>query len=228
VEARHVWFEAADAAPLPGVPGFVRSIPLEKAMHDVLLADRMNGEALPALHGGPVRAIVPGWYGMASTKWVTRVRIEAWPSDNHFMAKGYRYVAPGGDPALSPPVEELRVKSLITRPLDGARMKLAKPVKPPYKLQVRGLAWAGPSGVRMVEVSADGGQSWRFAGFMGENEPGAWRMWATEIEVTPPMRVTLMARATDGAGVQQPLEPETNAGGYGNNAIHKVTVHVRA
>jgi DMSO/TMAO reductase YedYZ molybdopterin-dependent catalytic subunit len=210
------------------VPGFVRSIPIEKAMHDVLLADRMNGAPLPALHGAPVRAIVPGWYGMASTKWVTRVRVEAAPSDNHFMARGYRYVAPGGDPATSPPVDELRVKSLITRPLEGARVKLAKPARPPYKLQVRGLAWAGPAGLRMVEVSADAGKTWRYAGFMGDNEPMAWRMWATEIEVTPPARVTLMARATDQLGSVQPVEAEINAGGYGNNAVHTVTVHVRA
>ena len=226
LDAKHVWFEAADQAPLPGAPRFVRSIPLEKAMQDVLLADRMNGEPLPALHGGPLRAIVPGWYGMASTKWVTRVRLEAEPSDNHFMAKGYRYVAPGGDPASAPPVEEIRVKSVITRPLEGSRVQI--PVaKPPKKLQVRGAAWAGPAGLRLVEISSDGGRTWGPAGFMGESEPMSWRLWATEVEVKPPARVTLMARATDQLGNVQPLEPEINAGGYGNNAIHKVTVDVR-
>jgi hypothetical protein len=120
------------------------------------------------------------------------------------------------------------VKSVITRPLDGSRVKLPKPLKGPYKLQVRGLAWAGPAGLRMVEISSDGGTNWRFAGFMGENEPMAWRMWATEIEVKPPARVTIMARATDRLGVVQPLEPEINAAGYANNAIHKVTVDARA
>ena len=226
VDARHVWFEAADEAPLPGVPRFARSIPIEKAMQDVLLADRMNGEPLPMLHGAPLRAIVPGWYGMASTKWVTRVRLEAEPSDNQFMAKGYRYVAPGGDPLTSPPVEELRVKSVITRPLDGTRVQLPQ-AKPPKKLQVRGAAWAGPAGLRLVEISSDGGQSWRPAGFMGENEPMSWRLWATEIDVKPPARVTILARATDQLGNVQPVEAEINAGGYGNNAIHKVTVDVR-
>jgi len=80
----------------------------------------------------------------------------------------------------------------------------------------------------MVEISTDGGQNWRFAGFMGENEPMAWRMWATEVEVVPPQRVTILARATDRLGVVQPLEPEINAAGYANNAIHKVTVDARA
>ena len=227
MDARYVWFEAADGAPNDAVPRFVRSIPIDKGYLDVLLADRMNGTPLPLLHGAPVRAIVPGWYGMASTKWVTRVRVEAEPSDNHFMVRGYRYVAPGGDPLDSPPVEELRVKSVITRPLDGTRVKLTKPVKPPYKLQVRGIAWAGPAGLKLVEVSMDGGANWKPAGFMGENEPMSWRLWATEFSVQPPVRVTLMARATDQHANLQPLEPEINAAGYGNNAIHKVTVDVR-
>jgi DMSO/TMAO reductase YedYZ molybdopterin-dependent catalytic subunit len=233
-DAQYVWFEAADEAPLPGAPRFLRSIPIEKAMQDVLLADRMNGEPLPPLHGAPVRAIVPGWYGMASTKWVTRVRLESAPSDNHFMVKGYRYVVPGGDPATAPPVEELRVKSVITRPLDGSRVQLPvtnppkrSPKEAGPKLQVRGAAWAGPAGLRVVEVSIDGGQSWKPAGFMGESEPMSWRLWATEIDVKPPARVSILARATDQQGNVQPMEPEINSGGYGNNAIQKVTVDVR-
>jgi hypothetical protein len=162
---------------------------------------------------------------MASTKWVTRVRVEAEPSDNHFMARGYRYVAPGGDPLTSPPVEEMRVKSVITRPLDGSRVSIP-PARPPKKLQVRGAAWAGPAGLRLVEVSTDGGKSWRPAGFMGENQPMSWRLWATEVDVIPPARVTIMARATEQLGNMQPVEAEINSGGYGNNAIHKVTVSV--
>jgi len=149
-EAKHVWLEAADSAPLPTVPRFLRSIPLEKAMSDGLLAHAMNGAPLHRLHGAPLRAIVPGWYGMASTKWVTKLRLEAAPSDNHFMAKGYRYAYPGEDPAQAPPVEEMRVKSVITRPLEGARVASGS-------VRVQGFAWAGPTGVRLVEISADGG-----------------------------------------------------------------------
>src|SRR6266516_3486818 len=89
-------------------------------MEDVLLAHAMNGVPLPPRHGAPLRAVVPGWFGMASTKWLTRVRVEAGVSDNHFMAKGYRYTYPGEDPATAPPVEAVRVKSLITQPLEGS------------------------------------------------------------------------------------------------------------
>ncbi len=219
-EARHAWFEAADRAPLPGVPPFLRSIPIGKAMDDTLLVWSMNGAPLPRLHGGPVRVIVPGWYGMASTKWVTRIRLEAEPSDNHFMARGYRYAYPGEDPANAAPVETMRVKSLITWPLEGARIR-------PGAVSVLGFAWAGPAGLERVEVSDDGGASWAPARFTGPAEPLAWRRWQAEVTLARRGSVTLMARATDGAGESQPLEARPNAGGYGNNSIHRVTIDVR-
>ncbi|HKQ57419.1 MAG TPA: sulfite oxidase [Candidatus Eisenbacteria bacterium] len=230
-EAKHVWFEAADQAPLPDAPRFVRSVPIEKAMEDVLLAHTMNDQRLPELHGAPLRAIVPGWFGMASTKWLTGLRLEEKPSDNHFMARGYRYNYPGEDPATAPPVEHLLVKSLITHPIDGSEVTVAprpgaKPGTKP-KLRVQGFAWAGPAGVRLVEVSSDGGTTWRPAGFMGDNAAMAWRAWATEFDVTPPARLVILARATDNDGVTQPLGARTNGGGYGNNSIHRVKVRVR-
>jgi len=218
-EAKHVWFEAADSAPLPGVPPFLRSIPVEKALDDVILAWRMNGEPLPRLHGGPVRVIVPGWYGMASTKWVTKVRVEATPSDNHFMAKGYRYAYPGGDPAQAPPVEELRIKSVITSPLEGARV-------PTGRLRVAGFAWTGHAGIDRVEVSPDGGGSWLPAIFASEETPFAWRRWEADVTLAARGPVTLMARATDRTGESQPAEAKPNAGGYGNSSIHRVKIDV--
>jgi len=227
-DAKHVWFEAADQAPLPDAPRFLRSIPIEKAMEDTLLAHSMNKALLTELHGAPLRAIVPGWFGMASTKWVTRIRLEDKPSDNHFMVRGYRYNYPGEDPASAPPVEKLLAKSIITQPDEGAVLVLTKrpaPKKP--LLRVQGYAWAGPSGLRLVEVSIDGGKTWRPAGFMGDNSPMAWRGWATDLEVTPPAKLTILARATDNDGGMQPLAAKPNAGGYGNNSIHKVSCRVR-
>jgi hypothetical protein len=159
---------------------------------------------------------------------VSRVRLEVDPSDSYFMAKGYHYVHPGEDPATAAPVETMRVKSLITRPLDGGEVVLAARTdnKKP-RLRVQGFAWAGPSGVKLVEVSKDAGRTWDPAGFMGDTAKGAWRAWATEFEVTPPARFVLMARATDNAGDVQPLEARPNNSGYANNSIHKVIVRVR-
>lgn len=219
--AHHVWFEAADSAPLPGVPHFVRSLPLEKAMDDVLLAHGMNGAPLGKRHGAPLRAVVPGWYGVASSKWLTRIRVEAAPSDNHFMVRGYHYTYPGEDPATAPPVETLRVKSLITRPLEGA-------VVAPGPGQVRGFAWAGPAGVKSVEVSSDGGRSWHEARLTGEAQPGAWRSFEAQVTAVRTSQVlSLLARATDGSGDVQPTAARANGGGYGNNSIHQVTLRVR-
>jgi len=219
-EAQHLWFEGADAAPLETVPRFVRSIPVSKGMNDVLLAWQMNGAPLPHLHGAPLRAIVPGWFGMASTKWLTRIRAEVAPSENHFMVKGYRYVAPGGDPTASPPVEELRVKSLITHPVEGARV-------PAGIVIVRGFAWAGPAGVSKVEISADDGASWRDAELSRTSAAAAWRAFSARLTL-PRGSAALMVRATDGTGNVQPLEAAINTGGYGNNSIHQVNVHVGA
>lgn len=218
-EGKYVWFEAADTAPIPTTPRFVRSLPIEKAMSDVLLAHGMNGEPLLRLHGAPLRAIVPGWYGVASTKWLTKIRLEAAPSDNQFQAKGYHYVYPGEDPASAAPVEEMRVKSVITRPLDGARV-------PAGAVRIQGFAWAGPAGVRVVEISSDGGKTWSPAGFMGEDLPMAWRQWATQIQAKAGSKLRVMARATDGRGEVQPVEARANASGYGNNSIHVVSFRV--
>jgi DMSO/TMAO reductase YedYZ molybdopterin-dependent catalytic subunit len=220
-DAKYVWFEGADRSPRNSTPTFTRSLPLEKAMADAIVCDTMNGSPLPTNHGGPLRLVVPGWYGMAWTKWLNKITLAAEPVANHFMNPGYRWVEPGGDPALSLPVETLRVKSLITTPLEGAKV-------PVGKIRVDGFAWAGPSGVKMVEVSADGGKTWQFAGFVGDYKENAWRRWATQITREKPGKQSVMARATDNAGNVQPVGPMINLGGYGNNAIQKVNFSVTA
>jgi DMSO/TMAO reductase YedYZ molybdopterin-dependent catalytic subunit len=216
--AAHVWFEAADEAPLPGPPKFLRSIPLDKAMDDAFLAHTLNGGKLTARHGGPLRLVVPGWYGMAWSKWVTRVRVEKEPSDNHFMARSYRYNVAGTAPAAAPPVETLRVKSLITQPLADAHVRSGR-------LKVQGFAWAGPSGVTRLELSADGGQTWSEAQLQGSANGYAWRPWRAEVDVRPSQRIDLRARASDGNGDTQPEKATPNAGGYANNSIHRVVVY---
>ena len=218
-EAKHVWFDAADRAALPGVPPFVRSIPIEKALQDTMLALRMGGSPLPRLHGGPARIIVPGWYGMASTKWVTRIRAEATPSDNHWMGRGYHYVYPGEDPASAPPVQEMKVKSIITWPLEGSRI-------PGGSVHFAGFAWGGPSGVRLAELSLDEGRNWRPVFLDEEQYTTAWRAWSLDLPVDPHRMMSVMVRAFDGNGQQQPLEARANASGYGNNSIHRVSFRV--
>ncbi len=216
--AGHVWFEAADEAPLPGPPKFLRSIPLDKALDDALLVHTMNGVKLTRRHGGPLRLCVPGWFGMAWTKWVTKIRVEKDPSDNHFMARSYRYNVAGTFPAAAPPVETMRVKSLITRPLGESRV-------PAGRLIVQGFAWAGPSGVARLELSADDGRTWTEVALQGTPGGSAWRPWRHTVDVRRNQQIVLRARATDGNGDTQPEQATANAGGYANNSIDRVVVH---
>jgi DMSO/TMAO reductase YedYZ molybdopterin-dependent catalytic subunit len=216
-EAQHVWFECADRATLETAPTFMRSVPLAKAMPDTLLAWGMNGAPLPALHGAPVRAITPGWFAMASAKWVVRLRLEATPSDNHFMARGYRYTYPGEDPATAPSVEAMVVKSLITSHAEGSQVTVGPN-------EVRGCAWTGDGTVSTVEFAIGDGDAWQPAEFLDAATSGAWRRWRARITL-PAGPCVIRARATDSQGRTQPVQARANTAGYANNSIHRVTVH---
>ncbi len=212
--AQHFWMEAADRSPLPAAPKFLRSIPREIALAEAFIAYEMNGAPLPLLHGGPLRVVVPRWYGMASTKWLTHVHARATESDNQFMARGYRY----GDGS---PVDVMRVKSLITTPLADAQVAVGT-------LRVTGIAWTGSGTVSQVEVSSDGGQTWQQARFTSEARPGVWRAWECDVALRSAGAQRLRARATDTAGRTQPEQAAGNPGGYGNNSIHEVIVDARS
>jgi sulfite oxidase len=211
--ALHFWMEGADRSPIASTPTFLRSIPRETALGEALVAYEMNGRPLPLLHGGPLRLVVPRWYGMASTKWLTHVHARATESDNHFMARGYRY-------ADGSPVDLMRVKSLITSPRDGDRVDVGT-------TRVTGVAWTGTGTVDQVEISRDGGRSWQQARFTSEPRPGTWRLWEADAALQSPGEQRVRARATDTAGHTQPEHASPNPGGYGNNSIHEVPFHAR-
>jgi DMSO/TMAO reductase YedYZ molybdopterin-dependent catalytic subunit len=202
--------EAADRSPLPAAPKFLRSIPRETALGDAFVAYEMNGQPLPFLHGGPLRLVVPRWYGMASTKWLTHVHARPTESDNHFMARGYRY-------ADNSPVDLMRVKSVITTPRDGEKLS-ARTVR------VGGIAWTGSGTVSQVEISNDDGRTWQAAKFTTEARPGAWRLWEVDVAIRSPGEQRLRARATDTTGQAQPERAAPNPAGYGNNSIHEVRI----
>jgi sulfite oxidase len=209
--ARHLWMEASDHAPGGSVPKFLRSIPREVALGDAFVAYAMNDRPIPLLHGGPLRLIVPGWFGMASTKWLTHVHAMPEESDNYFMAHGYRY-------ADGSAVTTMHTKSVIAAPLANQRVAAGR-------LTVRGQAWTGGGDVRAVDVSVDGGRTWSPARLVGSALPGAWRTWEAEVTVQPGTAL-ILARATDSTGAAQPMHAAPNPGGYGNNSIHAVPIHV--
>lgn len=225
--ARHVAFDGADQGlGGPGVPDFVRSIPIEKALEPgTVLAHAMNGEPLPQAHGFPLRSVVPGWVGAAWVKWLTRITVLAEPYRGYFMEDAYRVPTEPVTPGASVPPERLvsatafPVMSFFTGPLEGARV-------PSGPVVVTGVAYAGEADVRLVEVSSDGGRTWRPASLVGAGRRGAWRLWRFVWRPPGQGRSTLMARATDALGRVQPAEQRWNPSGYFYDAIESISLEV--
>jgi sulfite oxidase len=221
----HVHFLGADGPPSPKTPLFLRSIPLDKALHpQTLLATTMNGEPVPTLHGGPVRLVVPGWAGNHWLKWVRSITIAAEEAPGFYMQTGYRLPKTPAPPdaVLKPsdlvPVTTLNVKSLITWPASGSKLSAGRH-------EVRGVAWTGEGVVTRVEVSTRTDGQWRAATLLGEARPWSWRPWRIEWEASRGT-TTVSARATDSLGATQPESTPWNKSGYLWNGIDRVACEV--
>jgi DMSO/TMAO reductase YedYZ molybdopterin-dependent catalytic subunit len=219
--ARHVAFEGFDKPLGSAQIQFVRSIPLEKAMSSTLLAYEMNGEPLPLKHGYPVRALALGWTGANCVKWLHKISVLSKPFEGFFMDQVYRVYQKGQDPKAGDVVTQLKLKSIITQPVSAEKI-------PTGTVTILGAAYAGEAAVERVEVSTDNAKSWNAATFIGPHEPFAWRHWQFVWEAKKKGNYTLLARATDSAGKQQPMGATWNVLGYGNNGVreHAVIVHI--
>jgi DMSO/TMAO reductase YedYZ molybdopterin-dependent catalytic subunit len=226
--AREVILEGADHGMLddpkgpPGELTYSRSVPLEKAKRDVVLAYRMNGKDLPPEHGFPVRAIVPGWYAMASIKWLQRIIVSAEPFTGYYQTLDYAYWKRRGEIAELSPVAELQVKAEIARPAQGETVPANSSVR------IRGAAWAAGNEIVRVEVSTDGGSTWKEATLLGEAKPNAWRFWEFDWKTpSAPGKQTLVARATDSLGQTQAAHRDSDRGTYMINHLLPITVEVK-
>ncbi len=222
---KHVMFRGLDQVP-GKVPPFIRSIPIEKALDaDTLIATHMNGSPLTKHHGFPARALVPGWIGAASCKWLTEIKLLENEFVGNFMSPGYRLpnqpVKPGDSvkPEETHPVTALSVKSVISGPSDGASLKTGG-------ITVHGAAWAGGADIVEVEVSIDDGASWNSAALNSEQAHYAWRLWNYSWKTVKSGEYTIMSRATDSQGRTQPSTAEWNPSGYLYNAVDQVKIHV--
>jgi sulfite oxidase len=222
--ARYVWLDGGDTG-VGRAPDFVRSVPMAKAMHDdTLLAFEMNGEALPAPHGFPLRAIVPGWEGAYSVKWLTHIRVSNEDHPGAFVQAGYRYprqpVAPGTlvSAAETVPLTDLAVKSLITSPAPDVSVGAA--------VSIGGFAWSGETEIQRVDVSTDNGRTWEPARLGRDRAAYAWRQFEYAWRPAGPGSHVLMSRATDARGRTQPVIADWNPAGYLWNAIDRVRVNV--
>lgn len=227
--ARHVAFVGLDETERLGVRfRFGGSIPLVKAWgQEVLLAYEMNGEPLPPVHGAPLRALVPGYIGARSVKWLTKILVQEDPSDNYFQAKAYRLFPSSMRPETVDweagfMLGELPVNSVICSPGEGESL-------PAGRVRVAGWAMAGGGRrVERVDVSLDGGRTWTVAGIEEERGNWAWRLWETELDL-PPGDHEIVCRAWDSAAQTQPEHPSQvwNFKGYANNAWHRVRISCR-
>jgi DMSO/TMAO reductase YedYZ molybdopterin-dependent catalytic subunit len=226
--AAEVVLQGADAGAVtqepetPGVIHYARSLPLAEALRpEVLLAYRMNGDPLRPEHGYPVRALVPGWYGMASVKWLTRVLVTDRPFQGYFQTFDYtRWERDNGLPTLVP-LGEIPVKAAISRPAAGERLPAGRDCR------IEGAAWAGTAAVARVEVSTDGGQIWSAARLLGEPAPYTWCLWEYAWQLpTHPGPCALLARATDARGRVQPMHRDPDRNTYMINHVIPVKVEV--
>jgi DMSO/TMAO reductase YedYZ molybdopterin-dependent catalytic subunit len=221
--AREVIFGGADRGTVDGVPDpirFERSLTVQDALESgALLAYAMNGQPLPVRHGYPLRLIVPGWYAVASVKWLTDIRVVAEPFGGFFQDQDYVYEWNRGGIGVREPISLQQVRAMITRPSTGQELSCGAVI-------VRGVAWSGAAPIARVEVSvADG--PWQKARLVGMPAAHGWQQWEFLASGLRPGEVRIRARASDLAGRSQPEQPEWNRRGYAANFIHEVGVLLR-
>ena len=199
-------------------PEMQRGLPIEMATDpNVMLVWQMNGEDLPAPNGGPVRLLVPGWGGIASTKWIVGLEVIDRPFDGTFNTESYVIIDETG--AIVRPVQEVPVTSVITTPLQDAEVEAGEQT-------IGGFAWSGYAGIERVEVSTDDGETWNEAAIVEEAGPLSWVRFEAPWQAEPGEAV-LLARAFDERGLTQPVETAWNAKGYLQHSIFRVPVTVR-
>jgi sulfite dehydrogenase len=227
--AVEIVLDGADGPLLPQTPDFRKSLPVERALDDsTLIAFEMNGSPLPHFNGAPARLVVPGWTATYWVKHLTEIHAQPYAFDGFWMKGAYRIPAgvfPGArfksqETADTAPITQILVNSLITGPAPNSRIERGKPA------ELTGWAWDGGTGIAVVDISADGGASWRPAQLGKELGPYAWRGFRFALDTSQTGPITLNVRARSRGGEQQPPKLTPNPAGYHNNKIQSLTVQV--
>jgi DMSO/TMAO reductase YedYZ molybdopterin-dependent catalytic subunit len=219
--ANTVIFHGGDTGEGDGVPAgthYARAIPLEKAMDPTtLLAYEMNGAPLPPEHGFPLRALVSGWYGMDSVKWLTRIEVSNEPFKGYFQQERYVALKSNGQ---REPITRMRVNSKFVRPLNDEEIRAKE-----YRIE--GFAWGGENRVTKVELRFDGNGAWQPATLSDAAEAMVWTAWSYAWTTPRVGQHTIEVRATDDAGNSQPLARDPDRkDDYELNAPHRINVNV--
>jgi DMSO/TMAO reductase YedYZ molybdopterin-dependent catalytic subunit len=228
-DAVEVVFDGADRAVLDSTPDFVKSLPIDTALDlNTLIALEMNGEPLPAMNGYPARLVVPGWTGTYWVKSLVGIRVVPTPESGFWMSAAYRL--PRGKfrtPSFKSQVKEANepittmvVNSLITSLTAGQRIERGQAI------DVRGIAWDAGSGVAQVEVSVDGGASWREATLGNDTGRYSFREFAFSVPAREAGTRIVTARATSRAGETQVAELIANPAGYHHNVLQRIPIEV--
>jgi DMSO/TMAO reductase YedYZ molybdopterin-dependent catalytic subunit len=225
--ARQVQFGGLESPALPTTPDFRKSLDVDRARgDDILIAYAMNGAPLPLLNGFPVRLIVPGWYSTYWVKMLSAITVLDHVDDNFWMKTAYRIpdtpdnsVIPGATGFPTIPINRMRVRSFATNVVDGAKID-------PKLQELRGIAFDGGSGIKRVEVSIDGGTTWRDATLGPDVGKYSFRRWSASLQTRAGQTYTIAVRATANDGAMQPATQGWNPSGYLRNAIETYKVAV--
>ncbi len=224
-----VSFNGLDSPPLPSVPDFVKSLPVDMTQDDdIIIAYEMNGTYLPMLNGFPARLVVPGWYATYWVKSLSDIAVLDKPFNGFWMKSAYRIpddpcgcVPPGSAMKKTVPINRMTTRSLIVDPASGSPLSGRKP------LEIRGIAFSGGYGIRDVLLSTDGGDTWKEAKLGPDRGRYAWRQFTYSWRPHRPGSYTLMSRATSGIGESQPFDGLWNPSGFLQNKVEKVAVVVK-
>jgi len=229
-DALEVVLDGADRPVLPGTPDFVKSVPIQVALDEnTLIALEMNGQPLPHWNGAPARLVVPGWTATYWVKHLSDIRIEPKAFDGFWMKTGYR-VPRGAFPGArfesqetpeTVPITEILVNSLVTSHESGQQIGRGAPA------ELAGWAWDGGSGIRMVEISLDEGDSWREAKLGEDLGRFAWRSFRLPLDTSSARTLPVAVRATSRSGARQPTALTPNPSGYHHNIVQTLALDVR-
>jgi DMSO/TMAO reductase YedYZ molybdopterin-dependent catalytic subunit len=221
---QEIVFEGADfgkRSDMQGIVHFERSLPLDKALHpDTIIAYQYNDKPLSFKHGYPLRLIVPNWYGMASVKWLRKIKIIEHNFQGPFQTVDYVYYPNKNDDENKMPVTIINVNSTIQQPLNFSILNTGIH-------KIKGIAWTGQGNITEVQLSFDKGETWKKAKL--ENllhESYTWSNWSYNWKVDRKGEYSIYSRAMDSNGRIQPLTAFWNRKGYGYNAISKIDLKV--
>lgn len=226
--AVQVRFNGLDTGLISGTPDFLKSLDIDHARDgEVMIAYGMNGEQLPLLNGFPLRLIVPGWYSTYWVKMLNDIEVLDRVDDNYWMAKAYLVpdtpyasVKPGQSDFKSVPISHMPPRSFITNLRDGDRVLVG------HAVHTRGIAFGGDAGVSKVFWSSDGGAHWMDAMLEEDHGKYSFRRWNAHYTPSSRGENTLMVKAINSNGVEQPAVPNWNSGGFMRNVVESIKVTV--